>query len=361
MITCRQKHTAVLFTILYLIVNISISAQTFNNTIQGNVTDSTSGESLPNVNIFLSGTTWGTSSDLNGKFQLSSIVPGNYELVFSMIGYDSETRKITINDSSKLFFEIKLSPKFYLYKDVVIIEDIPTQWFEDLKLFKEKFLGYSSVTIECEIKNELQLEFSHPEENILIAECGVPLEIINYTLGYKILCEIENFEYDASLNKLRQKYNLFFIDLDSPYSKNESIYSDIRRKVYKKSIYYFLKTLITRELSETEFLLFLTNSIQRFNSSSGIELLSSNHIIDKNISDDTFKLEFDGYLRVERYSIQLLGMSWIKLNLPFITIDRYGYPVEEYALTLSGGWARHGIATLLPKNYAIEEEYYNEE
>ena len=357
MITFNQKYLTILLTILFLIIDISIYGESYTNTIQGIVTDSTTGEALPNVNIFLSGTTWGTSSDLNGEFNLSSIAPGNYELVFSMIGYISETKKININDSSKLFFEIKLSPKVYLYKDVVKIETIPTEWFEDLKLFKEKLLGDSPVTIECEIKNELQLDFSHPEENILIAKCGVPLEIINYTLGYRILCEIEDFEYDVSLNQLNYKYRLFFKELDSPNSDKVNIYAETRN-----SLYYFLKTLISKELAETEFLLFLTSSIQRYSPSPGIELLSSNHIIEKNVSDDIYRLEFEGLLRVERYSNHhLVNMSWIKLNLPIVKIDKYGYPLEDYAFTLKGSWAKRGIATLLPKNYAIEEDYYSEE
>jgi iron complex outermembrane receptor protein len=53
--------------------------------IKGKVTDNTSGEPLPGVNIIVKGTTQGTSSDINGDFQIN--VPKGSTLVVTYIGY----------------------------------------------------------------------------------------------------------------------------------------------------------------------------------------------------------------------------------------------------------------------------------
>jgi len=68
--------------------------QPFHNSITGIILDNATLEPLSNVNIYISNTTWGTTSQIDGSFKLSSIIPGNHEIVFSMIGYDSQSQKI---------------------------------------------------------------------------------------------------------------------------------------------------------------------------------------------------------------------------------------------------------------------------
>jgi hypothetical protein len=59
-----------------------------NGTIRGTVYDDSSGENLPGVTIFLEGTTMGTLTDLDGKFNL--VVPaGTYDLRVSFISYET--------------------------------------------------------------------------------------------------------------------------------------------------------------------------------------------------------------------------------------------------------------------------------
>jgi hypothetical protein len=43
--------------------------------------------------------------------------------------------------------------------------------------------------------------------------------------------------------------------------------------------------------------------------------------------------------------------SWIKLKYGKMTIDNYGYPVEDDAFIVHGYWATLGIADLLPRYF----------
>jgi len=62
-------------------------------------------------------------------------------------------------------------------------------------------------------------------------------------------------------------------------------------------------------------------------------------------------------VKVLQYSdYYTINESWIKLNYPFITIDKYGYPVDDYAVTLVGDWAKNGIELALPKNFILTDE-----
>jgi hypothetical protein len=57
--------------------------------ITGTVTDASSGEPLPGVNILIEGTTTGVITDTDGKYVIKTPSP-NSVLVFSYIGYNSE-------------------------------------------------------------------------------------------------------------------------------------------------------------------------------------------------------------------------------------------------------------------------------
>lgn len=64
------------------------SMQNQNKTISGVVTD-TSGESIPGVTVIIKGTTRGTTTDIDGVFNLGN-VPSNATLVFSFIGMNTK-------------------------------------------------------------------------------------------------------------------------------------------------------------------------------------------------------------------------------------------------------------------------------
>jgi hypothetical protein len=346
--------------ISYLFISLipgNFYAQSFNNVINGTVKDLETSEVLPYVNIFISYSTWGTTSDLKGSFELTSIRPGNYELVFSMIGYETVAKSVQLTESSDISFYVLLKKKIYEIDEVKISGNRPDEWFHDLELFKEKFFGYYSKPIDCKIENEFYIEFNHPSKDILTASCSIPLEIENTTLGYDIKCEIIKFEYNYFTKSLNTNYKLYFSDKlnDSSYFKQES--NSIRENVYKGSLYYFLQELISGKFIEAGFVIYNTGSVNSYSSNPGIKIESTDEILEKNISDDSYILHYDDYLDVSYYSnFYKVGQSWIKLNYSSVTIDKYGYPLDEFAFTLYGSWAKRGVSTLLPINFEIDED-----
>ncbi len=59
-------------------------------TIVGRVTDrETNNEPLPFANVLIKGTTKGTTTDLEGLFQMDNVQPGTYSIVLSFVGYET--------------------------------------------------------------------------------------------------------------------------------------------------------------------------------------------------------------------------------------------------------------------------------
>jgi outer membrane receptor for ferrienterochelin and colicins len=65
--------------------------------IAGHVLDAQTGEHLPYVNVQVEGTTLGCLTDESGHFYLKNLPEGELTLIFSMMGYESEKRTVTLH------------------------------------------------------------------------------------------------------------------------------------------------------------------------------------------------------------------------------------------------------------------------
>ncbi len=74
--------------------------------VTGKITDSTTGESLPGVNIVVKGTMTGALTDIDGVYTIN--VPGkNAVLVYSFVGYN--TQEITVENKTKIDVALKVN------------------------------------------------------------------------------------------------------------------------------------------------------------------------------------------------------------------------------------------------------------
>jgi len=83
--------------------NIEISNQ---ETVTGRVTDADSQEPLPGVNIIVKGTTIGTSTNMDGIYELNNVPTLQDTLIFSFIGY--RTEEIPIDGRSNIDIELQI-------------------------------------------------------------------------------------------------------------------------------------------------------------------------------------------------------------------------------------------------------------
>ena len=106
----KKNYNKLLFFLLLL--PFSVFSQ---NTITGVVTDKATGQSLPGVNVLVKGTPKGTSTDFDGKFQLTKISKGA-QIVFSLIGY----KIVTIDYSNQKTIDVVLQEEANQLNEVVV-------------------------------------------------------------------------------------------------------------------------------------------------------------------------------------------------------------------------------------------------
>ena len=89
----------------FIIISI-LKAQT--SIISGFVSDSSSGEALIGANVFLRETGQGMATDVNGYYIVQDIVPGNYTIMVSYIGFDMYKQKTRLSDDESKKVNINL-------------------------------------------------------------------------------------------------------------------------------------------------------------------------------------------------------------------------------------------------------------
>lgn len=70
-------------------------------TIIGIITDSESRQPLPGANVTLKGTRLGTTSDTEGRYEITSVPVGTYTIVFSCLGYEKLSKTDVIVNSNR--------------------------------------------------------------------------------------------------------------------------------------------------------------------------------------------------------------------------------------------------------------------
>ena len=103
------------FLLFISIISIFVSHLTLAGTtgkLTGKATDAKTNESLPFVNITLSGTSLGAATDIDGNYVILNIPPGNYKVKAQSVGYQSvviENISISIDLTTRLDFSLTSS------------------------------------------------------------------------------------------------------------------------------------------------------------------------------------------------------------------------------------------------------------
>ena len=114
------------FIILIFLTSFSITfSQQGTGKITGIIVDADFGDVLIGANVLIEGSSIGAASDMNGNYSISGLSSGNYNLIFSMIGF---TRKVItgievkVNEVTKL--NVSLKTETYETEEVVITAEV---------------------------------------------------------------------------------------------------------------------------------------------------------------------------------------------------------------------------------------------
>lgn len=93
--------------IIALFIFTQLNAQ--SAIISGFISDSSSGEALIGANIILQETGQGMATDINGYYIIQDIVPGDYILMVSYVGFSLRKERVTISERESIKLDIALS------------------------------------------------------------------------------------------------------------------------------------------------------------------------------------------------------------------------------------------------------------
>lgn len=221
--------------------------------IYGMVTEKSTGAPLSSVNVYISGTMAGTTTDDEGRFEFSTELQGKYELVFSYISYKTLTKSVILNnDTEPLNINADLEENTIEFEELVVQSDNKS-WRKNYEVFVKQFIGTSANANETFIQNSWILDFRYDDNGSLVAIADEPILIANYALGYEMHVDLRVFEWrkinDLALFKMKMK----FTEMETDDQSRKKKWKETREKTYKGSFEHFLFSLYEDDLKENSF------------------------------------------------------------------------------------------------------------
>lgn len=121
------------------VTDVNPEPQPFDGSIRGRITTQ-DGQPIPNASITIAGTNKGTIANQDGEFALTGLNPGNYKLEVSAIGFEIESKDVTVTDGGEARVSLQLRDKNDNLSEVVVTALGISR--------KERSLGYSTQELK---------------------------------------------------------------------------------------------------------------------------------------------------------------------------------------------------------------------
>jgi outer membrane cobalamin receptor len=116
-----RTHQPIIYAVLLLFI-ISFSPMAAQNgSVQGKITDGSTGEALIGASVLIQGTTKGAVADLDGNFLLDHVADGAYNLIFSYVSYEQKIQRIEIKNGSAVNIDAKLQSASVAIGEVKVV------------------------------------------------------------------------------------------------------------------------------------------------------------------------------------------------------------------------------------------------
>jgi hypothetical protein len=219
--------------------------------IKGIVLDAEKNTPLANASVFLNTTAIGTVTDAQGGFSLT-VPNGKYDLVVSIIGYETFAQTIQTNEVSD-FITVKLKIRVKELEAVVVEPYEKDGWQKWGRFFLESFIGTSAYSRNCKIKNTDAIKFRMSKNGKeLYAFANEPLIIENEALGYTLRYQLETFQYDFTTRYLLYAGYPFFQPMKGN-SARQKRWERNRMDVFEGSMMHFMRAIYRNKIKEEGF------------------------------------------------------------------------------------------------------------
>lgn len=130
-------------------------------TINGFVTDESSGETLIAANVYLIESYQGATTNTSGYYTITDVAPGTYTLVAAYIGYSENQQKVTLEAGEQYRIDISLQPGFVRGQAVTVEADADSAIEEEKRIgvvsVKPSFVREIPSVLEADLFRSIQL------------------------------------------------------------------------------------------------------------------------------------------------------------------------------------------------------------
>ncbi len=358
--------------------------------ISGKVQNET-GSALSPASVFISNSTKGATTDTTGTFSINGLSNGNYNVIVSFVGYETQIFPIIINEKNEnVLFVMKENAKEL--EDVVINLKNGNR-NQQLKTFRKAFIGTDKNARQTEILNEDILKLHTDPQGKITAHTNDLLQISNKALGYNIKYLLREFSYDKKTGDLHYLGYPLFEEMQTTSTSQKKDWQEAREKEYQTSLLRFYRMLGKRQLIQQGYIVGdLTAPEEAANSTGGgvakkinvpsngfILTLGNRQYIDTllfpqipyyriitALPGHKYRLNFSGMLSIDatdsRTGVKSTDYykpgpktSIITLKQP-VLINENGLPANSSDIIIYGFWIDSRIADLLPFDYYPEGE-----
>ena len=210
------------------------------------------GSPVPGARILLSNYKIGTVADSQGRFVISGLKSGNYNLVVEMMGFQPLSNNVLITNSPANI-EVFLSDQVKLLNEVVIMADPNRKKY--INLFKKSFIGTTLNAKHCDILNPEVLYTVYDTDNQILKVTADELLLIeNKALGYRIKYLLRYYEKDEQTGVVVFYGYPYFEEIEARPRKRRK-YMKSREKAYVGSPQHFFRSLYQNKSKEEGFII----------------------------------------------------------------------------------------------------------
>jgi len=342
-------------------------AQTFS--VKGSVINSVTKETIPICNVYFSGSTIGTMTDMDGNFEIKNVKPGAYVLVVSHISYDFQSFAVEITNQDLEIGVVRLKEKKIESSFAEVKDKIDRKWRRQFNRFKNYILGKHYRERDIEIPNAYEAEFIEVRRT-LIKKHPFTLEIRNSYTGYTIYYSVQEFLLGSGTEQFMIGFPRF--EKMEPEDDNQmKDWGKNRATAYNGSLRHFLYSLINNQFEEDNFKVEITNmSPLDYNTDKSVKKMYEKPLIpekmtDKFLIEDTDddhikKISLKDFLKVTYFGeASYDGKSlttFIEAPEGHFYVFSNGIIVDPTSIIFYGYLASEGLYEMLPFDYELPEQ-----
>jgi hypothetical protein len=348
------------------------------NNIKGRIIDKKTKKPIAFAVAFLNNSDLATRTTDDGYFSLNNVPAGQYQLLVSIIGYNTYKTSLIVNKSIELN-TIELSTKNDTLHAVTIYAKPKLSPF--YPAFVNEFLGRTLFARQCKITNPYVIHFYNTSlKGTFNAKSDEFINIDNYALGYRIRFLLNYFVKDAEQDRIYYFGQSYYEEMKGTPAE-EKEWKKNRAECYQGSAMQFLRAVLAGRTLQKGFKVIKAyvkpnifynpsdETSDRYDIKLTDTILCEEDLLRKTNINGLYALTTVSALRINYRDGDYISANGTKIprvpwiwqtdhscmifEQPYVVFDNNGVITNPASVSFTGYMAEARVANQLPANYKL--------